>query len=74
MFDVLRINSAALVISGLLAGIVIDTMSLRSEFYGGGGRLLGDVVTHVGDGPLLGWGCEGLSEQREAGIAPYILS
>lgn len=50
MFDVLGIDGAAPVISGFPADAMAGLMSLSLELYGGGGRLLADVVTHVGGG------------------------
>jgi hypothetical protein len=48
MFDVLGIDGAALVVSALLADMVIALMSLGLELQSSGGRLLTDVVAHVG--------------------------
>lgn len=48
MLDVLGIDGAAFVISGLL-GIMTDLISMILELFGGRVRLLVDVVAHVGN-------------------------
>lgn len=48
MLDVLGIDGAAFVISGLL-GIMTDLVSMILELFGGRVRLLGAVIAHVGD-------------------------
>jgi len=64
MLNVLGVDGATLVISGLFVGIMTNLV-----LVGGGIHLLVDVVAHVGDG--LRGGSEALSERTEAGMAIY---
>ena len=48
MLDVLGIDGAALVVSGLL-GVMADLVSMILELFGGRVRLLIDVIAHVGN-------------------------
>jgi hypothetical protein len=63
MFDVLGIDGAALVVTALLAGMFIALMSLGLELQSRRGRLLADVVAHVG-------GDYELDEKKEVKICP----
>jgi hypothetical protein len=70
MLDILGIDGAGFVITGLLS-IITDFMSVGLELFGGRVRLLRDGIAHVGND--LWGGCEALSERTEAGMAIYVV-